>query len=129
MLYCVFDLLFFIVVKSHLIIERMRMRMRTLCLIFLSVLSSNISAKTALPNAICQPDDKENICQFVIDKDNVIKIMINGTITRIAMMNNKPVSESDYENLLSQRGNCRNLSATGDYDEFNFYITDTYCPE
>jgi len=104
------------------------MRITTLCLIFLSVLSSNISAKTALPNAICQPDDKENICQFVIDK-NKFHIMINGTITRIAIMNYKPVSESDYENLLSQRGNCRNLSATGDYDEFNFYITDTYCPE
>jgi len=100
------------------------MKMIALLLMFLSY---NVAAKTALPDAICQPDDKENICQFVIDNDKVYYIMINGSITRIAMMYGKPVTVSDYENLLSQKGNCGNLSATGAYDKLNFYITDTYC--
>jgi hypothetical protein len=126
MLYCIFDLLFFIVVKSHLIIERIKMRKITLWLIFLSILSCNVSAKTALPDTICQPDDKENICQFVIN-EGVGGVMINGSIVRTAKMNNSIVSTKQYYIISIEKKCNKDLSVMGSYDKDYFYVTDIYC--
>ena len=92
----------------------------------LMILSYNVSAKIALPDSICQPDDEKNICQIVMDGDK-INVMINGTLIRQATIGGKDISMDEYKGILTKRNDCQNLRVTGAYNKKAFEIVDTYC--